>query len=102
MVFVGLEEGPIRTENGFLGLVVDRRFEDVPHPDVLVFPGGVGTRDLMKDDRVLAWVRDVHEHTRYTTSVCTGSLVLGAAGLLDGLPATTHFGARDELAETGA
>jgi transcriptional regulator GlxA family with amidase domain len=69
---------------------------------VLVFPGGVGTRTLLKDEATLGWVRGAHETSRYTTSVCTGALVLAAAGLLDGLDATTHWVARPLLAELGA
>jgi transcriptional regulator GlxA family with amidase domain len=102
LVFIGHELGNIRTDNGFLGLAVDADFEDVPTPDVVVFPGGVGTRTLMGDERVLTWLRQAHETTRFTTSVCTGALVLGAAGLLDGLEATTHWGAYDMLERTGA
>jgi transcriptional regulator GlxA family with amidase domain len=67
-----------------------------------VVPGGVGSRLLLEDHRVLAWVRHAHRGTRLTTSVCTGSLVLGAAGLLEGLTATTHWAAYAELAATGA
>jgi transcriptional regulator GlxA family with amidase domain len=85
-----------------LGLHADATFEDVPEPDVVVFPGGVGTRPLEQDERVLDWVRHAHEHTRFTTSVCTGSLVLGAAGLLDGLSATTHWSCYRELSAHGA
>lgn len=102
LVFIGHEPGNVRTENGFLGLAVDAIFEDVPTPDVIVFPGGVGTRPLMRDERVLAWLRRAHETTRYTTSVCTGALILGAAGLLNGLEATTHWGAYEILERTGA
>ena len=102
ILFVGQELGNIRTENGFLGLSVDAVLEDVASPDVIVFPGGVGTRALMHDERVLNWLRKAHETTRYTTSVCTGALILGSAGLLEGLDATTHWGAYDILAKTGA
>ena len=102
LVFVGHERGEVRTDNGFLGLTVDATFEDVPDPDVVVFPGGFGTRPLMTDDRVLDWVRTAHATSTMTTSVCTGSLVLGAAGLLDGLTATTHWSEYDVLASTGA
>jgi transcriptional regulator GlxA family with amidase domain len=101
-VFVGHQRGEVRTDNGLLGLVVDAEFEAVPHPDVVVFPGGIGTRALMGDHRVLDWVRSAHATTTMTTSVCTGSLVLGAAGLLDGLTATTHWSVHDLLASTGA
>jgi putative intracellular protease/amidase len=102
IVFVGHAKGDIRTDNGFLGIAVDAVLEEVPAPDVIIFPGGVGTRPLMKDERVLGWLRDAHETTRFTTSVCTGSLVLGAAGLLRGLDATTHWSAYDILEATGA
>jgi transcriptional regulator GlxA family with amidase domain len=102
VVFVGHGRGEVRSENGMLGLVVDATFEEVPEPDVIVFPGGVGTRPLEKDDRVLDWVRHAHSGTRFTTSVCTGSLVLGAAGLLGGLTATTHWSCYRELATHGA
>jgi transcriptional regulator GlxA family with amidase domain len=102
ITFVGHARGEVRTENAMLGLQVDATFEEVPEPDVIVFPGGVGTRPLEKDERVLRWVRHAHEGTRFTTSVCTGSLVLGAAGLLDGLSATTHWSCYPELAVHGA
>ena len=102
VTFVGTEVGEVRTENGFLGLTVDALVEDVPQPDVIVVPGGVGSREAMKDERLVDWVRRAHETTRYTTSVCTGSFVLGAAGLLDGLTATTHWSVLNELGELGA
>lgn len=102
ITFVGHRLGPVRTENDMLGLVVDAVFEEVPDPDVVVVPGGVGSRRLQHDARVLTWLRHAHAGTRFTTSVCTGSLVLGAAGLLEGLTATTHWTAYDELAVHGA
>ena len=100
--FLAAEEGPVRTDNGMLTVVAEGRYEDCPRPEVLVFPGGIGTRALLSDDRVLDWVRSVHETSRYTTSVCTGSLVLAAAGLLDGVDATTHWLEMDTLASLGA
>ena len=102
VVFVGHEVGTVRTENGFLGLSVDAVFEDVIAPDVVVVPGGYGSRALMHDERVLDWLRAVHPTTTYTTSVCTGSLVLGAAGLLQGLTATTHWSVLNDLEPLGA
>ena len=102
VTFVGHERGVVRSENGFLGIEVDATFEEMPRPDVIVFPGGVGTRPLMHDERVLDWVRTAHETTTFTTSVCTGSLVLAAAGLLDGLSATTYWSVLPWLAEFGA
>ncbi|MEO5899510.1 MAG: DJ-1/PfpI family protein [Ilumatobacteraceae bacterium] len=102
VVFVGHEIGTVRTENGMLGLSVDTTFEDLPHPDIVVVPGGIGSRALMNDTRVLDWVRTAHQTTTFTTSVCTGSLVLGAAGLLTGLTATTYWTAYDVLTKLGA
>jgi transcriptional regulator GlxA family with amidase domain len=102
VTFIGHRRGEVRTENGLLGLTVDATFEEYPEPDVVVFPGGVGTRDLVGDREVLDWVGHAHRRTRLTTSVCTGSLVLGAAGLLHGLTATTHWACYSELAATGA
>jgi transcriptional regulator GlxA family with amidase domain len=102
VTFVGHERGEVRSENGFLGITRDATFEEIADPDVIVFPGGVGTRPLMTDDRVLDWVRAAHAGTRLTTSVCTGSLVLAAAGLLDGLTATTHWSVTSILTEHGA
>jgi transcriptional regulator GlxA family with amidase domain len=102
ITFVGPTKGEVRADNGMLGLVIDAAFEDLPDPDVIVFPGGVGTRPLQSDERVLDWVRAAHATTTFTTSVCTGSLVLGAAGLLDGLTATTHWAGYAELAAWGA
>jgi transcriptional regulator GlxA family with amidase domain len=102
IVFIGHERGEVRSENGFLGLTRDATFEEVAAPDIIVFPGGVGTRPLMTDERVLEWVRHAHQTTTYTTSVCTGSLVLGAAGLLKGLTATTHWSTYPALEATGA
>ena len=102
VTFVGHERGEVRTENGMLGLTADAAFEELPDPDVIVFPGGVGSRPLQHDEHVLAWLREAHGGSRLTTSVCTGSLVLGAAGLLDGLSATTHWACYGELAAHGA
>jgi len=102
VTFIGHERGEVRTENGMLGVTIDATFEEMPNPDIIVFPGGVGTRTLIHDERVVAWVRAAHQSTTYTTSVCTGSLVLGAAGLLNGLTATTHWACYPELEATGA
>jgi transcriptional regulator GlxA family with amidase domain len=102
VTFIGHQRGEIRSENGFLGITADGTFEEFPTPDVIVFPGGVGTRPLEHDDRVTEWVRHAHPTTIYTTSVCTGSLVLGAAGLLHGLTATTHWSCYPNLEAHGA
>lgn len=105
VVFVGHARGEVRTENGMLGVFCDAAFAEVAAPDVVVVPGGIGTRQLIHDaggDAIRAWLRAVHAHTTFTASVCTGSLLLAAAGLLDGLTAATHFGAADLLNELGA
>jgi transcriptional regulator GlxA family with amidase domain len=102
VTFIGHARGEVRSENGMLGITVDAAFEDYPRPDVIVFPGGVGTRPLEQDERVLEWVRQAHPVTRFTTSVCTGSLVLGAAGLLRDLTATTHWSCYPQLEAHGA
>ena len=103
VTFVGERAGTtVRTDNGFLGLVVDAAYDDLPDPDVIVVPGGMGTRALLADHPILPWLRTAHATTRFTTSVCTGSLVLAAAGLLDGLTATTHWGAYEILRKLGA
>lgn len=102
VTFIADRTGEFRTDNGFLGLLADATYDEVPNPDVIVVPGGVGTRALMADHPILDWLRSAHETARFTTSVCTGSLVLAAAGLLPGLEATTHWGAMDTLAEHGA
>jgi putative intracellular protease/amidase len=100
--FVGFEPGPVKTDNRMLSLHAELALEDFADPDILVVPGGFGTRPLMHDARMLDWVRQVHAGTQWTTSVCTGSLVLGAAGLLDGLEATTHWASMHMLEELGA
>jgi putative intracellular protease/amidase len=102
VTFVAAEPGPVRTEQRSLALVADAPMREYPHPDIVVVPGGFGTRDLLEDEEILGWLREAHEHTKWTTSVCTGSLLLAAAGILDGLEATTHWLARDELAALGA
>jgi len=100
--FVGHAKGSVRTDNGRLGLSVDNTFEEVSSPEVVVVPGGPGQVAMMDDERSLAWLRRVHETARWTTSVCTGALILGAAGLLQGKRATTHWLAMDQLAVHGA
>jgi transcriptional regulator GlxA family with amidase domain len=102
VVFLAANPGPKRTENGMLALTADAALTNVPRPDVIVFPGGYGTRSLMHDEQMLSWVRTAHETSRWTTSVCTGALVLGAAGVLNGLEATTHWLLLEALAELGA
>jgi transcriptional regulator GlxA family with amidase domain len=100
--FVAKETGPKRAETGMLALMADRTLDELPEPDVIVVPGGYGNRPLMEDEEVLSWLRHAHEQSKWTTSVCTGALVLAAAGILDGLEATTHWLCLDALAKYGA
>jgi putative intracellular protease/amidase len=102
VTFVSERTGEVRTDNGFLALTADATYADIQQPDVIVVPGGVGTRALMDSNPLTEWIQAVHPTTRYTTSVCTGSLLLGAAGLLTGLTATTHWSVYKTLEEVGA
>ena len=102
VTFVGKEAGEVRTEEGGLGLVADVGIDAAPEADILLVPGGSGTRPLTGDAEVLDWVRAVDSGTRRTTSVCTGSLVLGAAGLLEGRRATTYWQNLEDLRAFGA
>ncbi len=102
VVFAALEPGPQRTETRSLTILAEAALDEIPQPDVIVFPGGYGTRPLMEDERTLAWLRRAHESSQWTTSVCTGALVLGAAGILRGLEATTHWLELPTLEKLGA
>jgi putative intracellular protease/amidase len=102
VTFVAATGGLVRTDSQMVGLHADAAFDEIESADVLVVPGGWGTRALLRDEAVLAWVRAIHQTTQWTTSVCTGSLVLAAAGLLDGLDATTHWGQAELLEKLGA
>jgi transcriptional regulator GlxA family with amidase domain len=97
---VARSRGSIRT-TGDLEIVPQRSFADAPAIDLLVVPGGFGTRALLADADVLEWIRRTASRSRLVTSVCTGSLLLAKAGLLDGRRATTHWGALDLLASLG-
>ncbi len=115
-VFVAENAGPVRNESDTLSLVADASTEEVTAPEIVVVPGGFGTRALIEGaaqakpssdpfdggEPLLDWLRAVHETSTWTTSVCTGALLLAAAGILEGVPATTHWLARDLLAELGA
>ena len=101
-VFVAERPGPVRSDRDALAIVADHALDDVEAPDVVVVPGGLGTRRLLNHEPVLSWLCRVHETTTWTTSVCTGSLLLAAAGLLDAAPATTYWLARERLESLGA
>ncbi len=100
--FVGPAAGEVRTDGGALGLRADRALAEVESTDVILVPGGAGNRPLLKDEAILAELRRLDAGTKWTTSVCTGSLVLGAAGLLEGKRATGHWLFLDPLSAYGA
>lgn len=100
--FVAANPGPQRADSRALALVADQALGDVTEPDIVVIPGGPGSRLLLNDEQVLEWVRKVHQGSRWTTSVCTGALILGAAGVLEGRRATTHWRSVSRLADFGA
>ncbi|MFI6876949.1 DJ-1/PfpI family protein [Streptomyces sp. NPDC050400] len=102
LVFVAEERGPVRSDTGRLALVADRSFAEVPHPDIVIVPGGPGQTPQMENEALLAWLREADAHSTWTTSVCTGSLLLAAAGLLAGRRATSHWLALDFLKQFGA
>ncbi|HSI79963.1 MAG TPA: DJ-1/PfpI family protein [Solirubrobacterales bacterium] len=102
LTFVAAEAGPKRTDTDRLALVAEATIDELPEPDVLLVPGGEGNRPLMRDERMLDWLRGADRASTWTTSVCTGSLLLGAAGLLEGRRATSHWAYRDRLAGFGA
>lgn len=97
---VGKSTGTVRA--GHIGLTVDHTIDDVDKPDILLIPGAADMTSVMADAEVLDWVRAVDRTSTWTTSVCTGALVLAAAGLLKGKRATTHWSALDRLADFGA
>jgi transcriptional regulator GlxA family with amidase domain len=100
--FVAAERGEVRTDSGALGLNADHALEEVGEPDIVLVPGGEGSEELMADEATLSWLRQVDEQTTWTTSVCTGSLLLAAAGLLEGRRATSHWLFLDRLRDYGA
>lgn len=100
--FVAPEAGPIRTDNRLLTLHAELGIADVRSADLLLVPGGFGTRLLERDLAVLEWLREIDVSTRITASVCTGALLLSAAGLLRDRRATTHWALRHRLREHGA
>ncbi len=100
--FVAPERGPHRTDTGSLRLHADLALDELSDPDLLLVPGGPGTAALMDDAAVLEWLREADRTSTWTTSVCTGSMVLGAAGILEGRRATTHWAHLERLREAGA
>ena len=104
ITFVAEEPGPVMDSNGRMAVVAQAAYADMPDPDVIVIPGGLITVSMSRERThpIIDWIRRVHPGTTRTTSVCTGSQLLGAAGLLNGVPATSHWYVRDTLSEFGA
>ncbi len=102
VTFLAAEAGPVRTDNGMLTIVAERSLAELPDPDVILVPGGPGEVAQRAGQVMLDWLRAADRTSTWTTSVCTGSLILAAAGLLDGRPATGHWLAMDELGRLGA
>ncbi len=100
--FVAEDPGPKRAGSGMLSLVAEVSLADLADPEIVVVPGGPATRTLTEDEALLGWLRGVHESSLWTTAVCTGSLLLGAAGILEGLEATTHWRSLELLERYGA
>ncbi|WP_326784324.1 DJ-1/PfpI family protein [Streptomyces sp. NBC_00151] len=101
-VFVAERPGPVRSDTGRLALTADKSLAEVPHPDIVVVPGGPGQSAQMDNQVLLDWLRAADATSLWTTSVCTGSLLLAAAGLLEGRRATSHWLALDQLERFGA
>ena len=99
---VAKQKGEVRSEDGSLALLADHTLAEVSAPDVVLVPGGIGNRPLLGDDELLDWLREVDRETKWTSSVCTGSLLLGAAGLLEGKRATTNWTQLEALRQFGA
>jgi transcriptional regulator GlxA family with amidase domain len=102
VTFVAAEAGPVRTDNGMLTLLAERSFDRLPPPEIVLVPGGPGEVAVRAGEPVLGWLREVHETSTWTISVCTGSLILAAAGLLEGRRATSHWLALEQLRRLGA
>ncbi len=100
--FVAKEPGVITTHAGVPGLHANMAFSDMPAPDIFLIPGGPDVSHVSGDRETIAWVQQAHKTSTWSTSVCTGALILGAAGILDGLSATTHWMFHDALRDSGA
>jgi putative intracellular protease/amidase len=102
VTWLAREPGVVRNDNAMLGIEAQAAFEELPDPEIVLVPGGTGTDEALEDERLVSWIRQAHETSEWTTSVCTGSLLLGAAGILDGLEATSHWLDLHELERYGA
>ena len=102
VTWLAREPGVVRNDNGMLGIEATAAYEDLSDPEIVLVPGGTGTNEVLDDERLVGWIRRAHESSEWTTSVCTGSLLLGAAGVLDGLDATCHWLDLPDLERYGA
>ncbi len=102
VTFAAAQAGPVTTESGVLTILAEQALADVRRPDILLVPGGPGEVAARAGGPLLEWLREAHGHSTWTTSVCTGSLVLAAAGILEGKRATSHWLALAELGRLGA
>jgi transcriptional regulator GlxA family with amidase domain len=100
--FLAAEPGPVTTDNGLLTVLAEHGLDELERPEVIVVPGGPGEVAARAGGRLLEWLRRAHATSTWTTSVCTGSLILAASGILEGKTATSHWLALDKLAEMGA
>src|SRR6201998_3056797 len=99
--FVWHEPGPITADSGVLVVGATHSFDETPSPDIILVPGGFSTMEHARDEKLLDWVRRAHETATWTASVCSGSIILAAAGLLDGKRATSHWAALTALKALG-
>jgi len=102
VTFVAEKAGPVTDESGFLTVTARASFDDLPDPDILLVGGGTITGTLVPHHPIVGWIRRAHPQTKWTTSVCTGALLLAGAGVLKGVEATTHWAAMGELESLGA
>jgi putative intracellular protease/amidase len=102
VTWLAREPGLVRNDNSMLAIEASAAYEDLPDPEIVLVPGGTGTDAALDDERLVGWIRRAHETSQWTTSVCTGSLLLGAAGVLEGLEATSHWLDLEALGRFGA
>lgn len=102
VTFVAAKPGPVTDDTGFLTVTARKSFDELPDPDILLVPGGLITGTLVPDHPIVPWIARAHRSTTWTTSVCSGALLLAGAGILNGVDATTHWAVYEELRSLGA